>query len=57
NFTRAYIHHLFKANEILGLRLATYHNVFFITSLMREMREAIGEGRFEQLKEQWLGRR
>jgi tRNA-guanine transglycosylase len=53
HFTRAYIHHLFKADEILGLRLATYHNVFFITNLMREMREAIGEGRFEQLKAEW----
>lgn len=55
NFTRAYIYHLFKANEILGMRLATYHNVFFIVNLMREMREAIGEGRFGELKEEWLG--
>lgn len=55
NFTRAYIHHLFKADEILGLRLATYHNVFFITNLMREIREAIGEGRFEELKKEWVG--
>ncbi len=57
HFTRAYIHHLFKADEILGLRLATYHNVFFIINLMREMREAIGEGRFEELKVEWLGRK
>lgn len=56
NFTKAYIHHLFKADEILGLRLATYHNVFFIINLMREMREAIGEGRFEELKKAWLDR-
>lgn len=55
HFSRAYIHHLFKADEILGLRLATYHNVFFIINLMREMREAIGEGRFEQLKREWVG--
>lgn len=55
-FTKAYIHHLFKADEILGLRLATYHNVFFIINLMREMREAIGEGRFGQLKEEWVDR-
>ena len=54
-FTRAYIHHLFKADEILGLRLATYHNVFFIINWMREMREAIGEGRFAQMKEEWVG--
>ncbi len=57
NFSRAYIHHLFKANEILGLRLAAYHNVFFIVNLMREIREAIGEGRFLQLKDKWLGGR
>ncbi len=55
NFTRGYIHHLFKAGEILGMRLASYHNVFFITDLMREMREAIGEGRFLNLKKEWLG--
>ena len=55
NFTRAYINHLFKCDEILGLRLATYHNVFFIVDLMRQMRLAIGEGRFAQLKTEWLG--
>jgi queuine tRNA-ribosyltransferase len=54
NFSRAYIHHLFKAGEILGMRLATYHNVFFIVNLMSEMRRAIGEGRFEELEREWL---
>jgi queuine tRNA-ribosyltransferase/7-cyano-7-deazaguanine tRNA-ribosyltransferase len=55
NFSRAYIYHLFKAEEILGLRLATYHNVFFISDLMRQMREAIGEGRFLEMKSDWVG--
>lgn len=41
NFTRAYIRHLFKAEEILGLRLTTIHNLHFLINLMQEMREAI----------------
>lgn len=54
NFTRAYIHHLFAANELLGLQLATYHNLFFVTSLMTQIREAIGNGNFHKLKSEWL---
>lgn len=41
NFTRAYIRHLFKAGEILGLRLATWHNLRFLLKLMEDVREAI----------------
>jgi len=41
NFTRAYLHHLQRANEILGARLATIHNLFYYQSLMRELRAAI----------------
>ena len=41
NFSRAYIRHLFQAEEILALRLASIHNLTFYLSLMREMREAI----------------
>ena len=41
NFTRAYVRHLFKAEEILGLRLTTIHNLHFLIKLMEEMREAI----------------
>jgi queuine tRNA-ribosyltransferase/7-cyano-7-deazaguanine tRNA-ribosyltransferase len=54
NFTRGYIHHLFKADELLGYRLTTYHNVYFVTKLMEEIREAIGAGRFSSLKQAWL---
>lgn len=50
NFTRAYVRHLFQAEEILGLRLASLHNVYFFLELMREAREAIVEGRFEEWK-------
>jgi queuine tRNA-ribosyltransferase/7-cyano-7-deazaguanine tRNA-ribosyltransferase len=46
NFSRAYLHHLFKSQEILGLRLATYHNLWFINQLMREIREAIRDDKF-----------
>jgi queuine tRNA-ribosyltransferase len=41
NFTRAYIRHLFKADEILGLRLTTIHNLYFLLNLMKGIREAI----------------
>jgi|GEM_PF-57133 len=54
NYTRAYIHHLFDAEEMLGMRLTTYHNVWFVTKLMERIRSAIGEGRFGEMKEQWL---
>ena len=54
NFTRAYLHHLFAANELLAFQLATYHNLFFITSLMSQIREAIGQGNFHLLKSEWL---
>ena len=43
---RAYIRHLFQTNEILGLRLATYHNVHFYLTLMRQMRASIIDGKF-----------
>lgn len=54
NFTRAYIHHLFKSEELLAYRLASYHNVYFIVNLMREIRKTIGEGRFEKFKNEWF---
>jgi queuine tRNA-ribosyltransferase len=41
NFTRAYLHHLQRANEILGARLGTIHNLYYYQALMRELREAI----------------
>jgi queuine tRNA-ribosyltransferase len=41
HFTRAYLHHLQRANEILGARLATIHNLFYYLTLVRELRAAI----------------
>ena len=47
NFSRAYLHHLQRVNEILGARLATIHNLHFYLQLMRAARAAIEAGRFE----------
>jgi tRNA-guanine transglycosylase len=55
NFSRAYIHHLLTSGEILGLRLATIHNVFFINNLMNQIRDSIINGDFVDLKKKWLG--
>ena len=44
NFTRAYLHHLHRVNEILGARLNTIHNLFYYLQLMRELRDAISAG-------------
>jgi len=46
NFSRSYLHHLHRTNEILGARLNTVHNLFYYQVLMGEMREAIEKGRF-----------
>ena len=48
NFSRAYLHHLQRANEILGARLNTIHNLHYYLELMRELREAIEAGRLAQ---------
>jgi queuine tRNA-ribosyltransferase len=50
NFTRAYIRHLFKANEQLAGRLAVQHNLYFYNTLTEKIREAIDENRFEQFR-------
>ncbi|MGQ9556847.1 MAG: tRNA guanosine(34) transglycosylase Tgt [Desulfurispora sp.] len=53
NFTRAYIRHLIKANEILGLRLTTIHNLHFLHNLMGQIRQAILEGNFARWREEF----
>lgn len=55
-FSRAYLHHLHRAGELLGIRLVSLHNVAFLVSLMDEIRAAIIEGRFAALYQEWLGR-
>ena len=54
NYTRAYIRHLFKAEEMLGQRLATYHNLYFLIKLMKEARAAILENRFQEYKNNFI---
>jgi queuine tRNA-ribosyltransferase len=54
HFSRAYIRHLFNADEILGLRLLSIHNVHFYNELMRRAREAIRQGRFPSFKAEAL---
>lgn len=46
-FTRAYIHHLFKAGEMLAMRLTVMHNLYFYNNLLKKIRGALDEGRFE----------
>jgi len=54
NFTRAYIRHLFNINEVLGLRLATIHNLHYYLNLMELMREHIQKGDFSKWSENYL---
>ena len=56
-FSRAYLHHLQKVNEILGARLATVHNLHYYLQLMRAMREAIAAGRFDSFARDFTDRR
>jgi queuine tRNA-ribosyltransferase len=51
NFSRAYIHHLFKAQEMLAMRLAVMHNLYFYNTLMAKIRTSLDEGKFTELKE------
>lgn len=55
-FSRAYIRHLIKADEVLGIRLTTYHNVHFMLDLMRKIRESIEHGRFLAYKREFYYR-
>lgn len=51
NYTRAYIRHLIHTNEILGFRLTTYHNLYFLLELMKQVRKAISEDRLGDFRE------
>ncbi len=52
NYSRAYIRHLFKAKEMLGMRLAVMHNLYFYNELMARIRKAIEEDRFEEFRKE-----
>ena len=54
HFTRAYLHHLFKAGEMLAMRLAVMHNLYFYNTLMDKICAALDEGRFEEFYEQHI---
>lgn len=53
-YSRAYIRHLVKANETFGFRLTTYHNLYFLVDLMRQVREAIREDRLLDFRENFF---
>ncbi|MCL2874154.1 MAG: tRNA guanosine(34) transglycosylase Tgt [Defluviitaleaceae bacterium] len=54
NHSRAYIRHLFKAKEMLAMRLAVVHNLFYFNNLMEEMRLALDNGQFSEYKRKRL---
>jgi len=56
NFTKAYLRHLHVANETLGIRLKTLHNVAFYLNMMKQIREAIEAGRFAEFKAEFLAK-
>ena len=54
NYTRAYLRHLVKQNEMLGAILLSVHNLHFLLDLMRRAREAVLAGEYEQFYEEWM---
>ena len=54
NFTKAYIRHLFKANEMLAYRLISIHNIYFLNHLMAELREAIRQDRYVEFRQHFF---
>lgn len=56
NYSRAYLRHLFSANEISAMRLASIHSLYFYTDLMKQMRSAILENNFEEFSKNMLSK-
>lgn len=54
HYSRAYIRHLLKAKEMLGMRLCVLHNLYFYNTMMEEIRDALDAGRFQSYKEEKL---
>ena len=54
NYSRAYIRHLIKADETFGIRLTSYHNLYFLQDLMRQVRQAIREDRLGDFREEFF---
>jgi queuine tRNA-ribosyltransferase len=57
NYSRAYLNHLFRAKEITYIRLASLHNLHYYLNLMREVREAIQKGQFEEYRKEFYSKR
>lgn len=53
-YSRSYLRHLFKESEILSSILASYHNLYFLNNMLKEIRQAINENRFEQYRKEFL---
>jgi queuine tRNA-ribosyltransferase len=53
-FSAAYLHHLFRSQELLGLRLATVHNLTFMAGLIAKIRKAVRDGTFNEFKDDFL---
>lgn len=56
NFSRAYLRHLFVAGEMLAMRLAVMHNLYFYNDLVRRIRSALDVGQFGEFREEYAGR-
>jgi queuine tRNA-ribosyltransferase len=54
NYSKAYIHHLFKCSEILGLMILTWHNIFYYQNFMLRIREAIKKKKFDKFYKNYL---
>ena len=54
NYSRAYLRHIFREQEILSSMLASYHNLYFLNQLIKDARKSINEGNFPIFKEEWL---
>ena len=54
-YTRSYIRHLVNINEILGIKLISYHNIYFYVNLMKQIRQAIAEDRYKEFESNFIG--
>jgi len=54
NYTRAYLRHLLKADETFGIRLTSYHNLYFLFNLMKQVRQAIMDDNLLEFREYFV---
>ena len=54
NYTRSYLHHLFKIDEMLGMQLLTIHNIHYMNKMMEFIRTSINNDRFEDAQKEWF---